>query len=49
LVHDGNTETIAGTGVHGFNGNTDSSGLQNAKQTQLGHLYVHIMDFIVIV
>jgi hypothetical protein len=51
------TKTIAGTGVHGFNGDTheeyvengDTHAEQNATQTQLGNLHVHILDFIVMV
>jgi hypothetical protein len=44
---DGTFETIAGTGEHGFNGDTNSE--QNATQTQLGNLYVHVLDFTFIV
>ena len=47
-------ETIAGTGVHGFNGDTFLNRVGNrlelnAKQIQLGNLYVHVLDFIIIV
>jgi hypothetical protein len=46
--------TIAGTGVHGFNGDTQAEhegdwgetvAEQTATQTKLGNLHVHILDF----
>jgi hypothetical protein len=42
IISNSAISTIVGTGTHGFNGDGSTG-----PKTQIGHLYVHILDFII--